>query len=376
MTKAKLPNALCVACVLVISLIVLFSLRKSVVHSQTDHVVISEIQVGKTGKTTDEFVELHNPGATPVSLEGWQLRRKTAAATTSTLLADLHGSIGPHGYFLVAHSDYSNTTVSADSIYSTDSIASNNTILLMDTVSSAPVDKVGYGTAGDKETSDASDPPTGKSIERKAFATSTKDSMKTTGSDGLLGNGQDSDINTDDFLVRDIPDPQNSNSLMEPFIPSPTPTDIPTVSPTPTDSPRQTESPTPSLIPTIAPTETPTPTMTETPTPTLTPSPTLTPTPTMTETPTPTSSPTVTPTSTPTPTQIPVPTATPLPVETPTPTLMLTPTPTHKPPYGLWPIRFWHRHISCKIHYQQVIQKRFSLWIPILRCEVKNNGDR
>lgn len=41
-------------------------------------IIISEIQITGGSKTTkDEFVELYNPGAQPINISGWELRRKT-----------------------------------------------------------------------------------------------------------------------------------------------------------------------------------------------------------------------------------------------------------------------------------------------------------
>ena len=37
------------------------------------HVVISEIQIGKTSAPTDEFVELYNPTNVYINLQGWTL---------------------------------------------------------------------------------------------------------------------------------------------------------------------------------------------------------------------------------------------------------------------------------------------------------------
>jgi hypothetical protein len=411
MTKAKLPSALFFVFILLIISIELFSFSRTIVHSQTSHVVISEIQVGKTGKSTDEFVELYNPTDVSISLEGWQLRRKTASASASTLLANLADSIGPHGYYLIAHTDYSNATVSADRTYTTSSIADNNTILLLNATDALPVDKVGLGSAGDKETATIGNPGSGKSIERKANAFSMKDTMKLSGIDSLLGNGEDTDNNANDFIIRDIPDPQNSNSLSEPVILSPTPTDIPepsdSLTPTPTEEPSETITPTPTpeptgipeFTPTVTPIPTVTPTETLTPTPTPTPEPTVTATPILTPTPTELPTPTVTPepSATPivTPTEIPPTlTVTPEPTETltptptvvvtsPTPTKVLKPTPTPKSKprnnndHEFWSFKFWHDHVVCKISYHEIFSRNHhSIKVPQWRCELKRKDDK
>jgi hypothetical protein len=241
-----------------------------------NHLVISEIQVKTLASASDEFVELYNPTSQAVDITGWQITKKPQSASSETdLVASLSGVIPAHGFFLIA-SDTSLSSGSADVTYdqtSSRTIADNNTISLYSDAGITLVDKVGFGTASDFEGATGSAVPSGKSLERKASSTSTIESM-TTGIEQLEGNGEDSDNNLNDFIIRDNPEPQNSGSAVEP-VPTPTPSDTPT----PTDTP-PTSTPTPTDI---LPTNTPTPTAilpTGTPTPTATQTPTLTPTPT------------------------------------------------------------------------------------------------
>ena len=133
-------------------------------------------------------------------------------------------------------------------------------------------------------------------------------------------------------LPTDTPTPTPSHTPL----PTDTPTPTPSHTPLPTDTPTPSNTPTNTPTPTLTPSNTPTPTLTpsNTPTPTLTPSntPTPTATPTATDTPTntptPTDTPTATPTATDTPTNTPTPTATPTATNTPTPTFTPTATPT------------------------------------------------
>jgi hypothetical protein len=311
------------------------------VLSAADHVVISEIMIGKsgTGQSANEFIELYNPTNTDVSLNNWRLTKKPRlAGQEDDLISTISGTIKSHGYFLIASSDYDGSA-SADQTYQAgdNTVAANNSVLLYGTGGSTLIDKVGMGTAVDTEATSAASPASNKSIERKANASSTVASM-TSGVDMLAGNSEDSDNNSSDFILRDNPEPQNSQSAVEPVptpteIPSDTPTDVPTNTPTetptqtPTETPTPTDTPTPTNTPTPTPTETPSPTPTNTPTPT--PTDTPTPTPTLTPTATPTNTPTPTLTNTPTPTEFPTPTATNTPTLTPsaTPTATLTPTP-------------------------------------------------
>jgi len=184
-----------------------------------DHVVISELQTRGTTSVYDEFIELYNPLSSPVDLTGWRLSRKTAGGSHYNLLTTFPTSTIPaHGYFLIAHpSVYTDTR---DAIYSTaQAIADNNTAVLYDAVLTV-VDMVGMGSATISETATISNPVAGGSIERKAQSTSTSDTMKSGGRDEFRGNGYDSDDNSQDFVLQDSPEPQNSSSSTEiPFGP-------------------------------------------------------------------------------------------------------------------------------------------------------------
>src|SRR3989344_916125 len=211
------------------------------------HVVISEIQIGKTSAPTDEFVELYNPTNSDVSLNSWKLGRRTASGANATdLVSSLTGTIPSHGYFLIASDNYTGSA-SADISYvsSSSSVANNNTIFLHNSTS-ATVDLIGMGTANSSESATIGNPSTNKSTERKANGLSTSVMMSAGGSDEFLGNGEDTDSNADDFLTRSTPDPQNSNSAIEPpLVPTPTPTATPTPTPIPTDTPTPTPTPPP-----------------------------------------------------------------------------------------------------------------------------------
>jgi len=300
------------------------------------HVVISEVQIAGGG-TTDEFVELYNPTSSDVNLTNWQLARKTTAGTSSVLVSTLSGTIKSHGFFLITSSEYDGST-SADMQYSTDeTITSSNTVILYGDAGTTIVDKVGFGSAIDSETATETNPVAGTSRERRANSTSSIASMST-GVDLLLGNGEDTDNNENDFLLRNIPEPQNSSSPLEPVAPTATPTLVPTA--TPTIEPTQT--PTPTMEPTATPTSTLTPTSTPTVTPTVISAPTMTP------TPTPTSAPTTTPTITPTPTS--------------TPTLAPTITPKAFPNFQIICTRTYR-----SFHFFDTV-----IQFPILSCKLAN----
>src|SRR5690606_29455717 len=96
------------------------------------------------------------------------------------------------------------------------------------------IDKLGLGTADDAETSTVDNPATDGSVERKATATSTAESMSVGGADEEGGNGEDTNNNLNDFIIRETSDPQNTIMTETPVDPTSTPT--PTATPTPTPS--------------------------------------------------------------------------------------------------------------------------------------------
>jgi len=162
-------------------------------------VLINEIQIA--GKTTkDEFVELYNPNNVDMNLKGFALKKKNSSGAESNLVsaASFTGTIGSHGFFLIApqaNDDGSKnyTGLAAPDLYYSGknfSLAADNTVLLYD-VSNALLDKVGFGNAKDFETASTVNPDASKSIERKKL-------------------GLDTDNNADDFKISDQISPGGS----------------------------------------------------------------------------------------------------------------------------------------------------------------------
>lgn len=82
--------------------------------AQPGDVLINEVAwAGTEASASDEWLELHNPNSSAVSLEGWHL---TDGGDIQIALA---GSIGPYGYFLLERGDdHTIADISADLIYS------------------------------------------------------------------------------------------------------------------------------------------------------------------------------------------------------------------------------------------------------------------
>lgn len=191
------------------------------------HIVMSEIQIGATGFSTDEFIELHNPTDVPIDITGWQLVKRTASGGAFPLVdAFAAGTIPAHGYFLVAHPTGYRGAIAPDARYTTvNSISADNSVELVNSL--GVVDVVGWGTASHVENASAPTPGSGKSIERKALATSTKETMGEDGADSFRGNGEDTDTNSNDWISRDLPEPQNTTADVE-FVTAPAPIIPPT----------------------------------------------------------------------------------------------------------------------------------------------------
>ena len=181
------------------------------------HVVISEVQItGGSGKSTDEFIELYNPTEAAVSLDGWQLMKKTGSGNEYVLVENFGTVTVPsHSFFLIAHPAGYLGATQPDLYYSsTNSVSSNNTIILVDNDGNE-VDKLGLGSASDFEGEAISNPGSHKSAERKARGDSDAETMVEGGAHYFLGNGEDTNSNKNDFISRSVPEPQNLGSEQE-----------------------------------------------------------------------------------------------------------------------------------------------------------------
>lgn len=167
-------------------------------------IVISELMSAGSGSASDEFVELYNPSPIVVSVSGWTLEYKSATssdtASSWTKKATLSGQIAPGGFYLVAP----RLLYPAADVDWSATLASAGHVRLRD-AAGVVVDKLGYGaTANAAETAPAAAPVAGQSLERLP---------------GRLleggGNGQDTDNNALDFMIRLAPQPQSTQSNLE-----------------------------------------------------------------------------------------------------------------------------------------------------------------
>lgn len=205
----------------------LFIFIQTVSHAEpASHLVISEVQTA--GVTADdEFIELYNPTDHEISLDGWSIQYQSAQGSAyAKKNFESEAVVAPHGFFLIARGDgyVQNTTSPADMLHKSFSLSGDGgTVYIMATTALVPsatatqiIDRLAWGTAG-SETTPAPTPAPKQSIERKAYATSTTE-MLINGLHRAMGNAWDTDNDAQDFIVRTIPEPQNTTSLPEPEI--------------------------------------------------------------------------------------------------------------------------------------------------------------
>lgn len=194
------------------------------------HAVIAEVYGGggnSGSRYKNDFIELYNPTSSPVAMSLWSVQYASASGSFGSANKTIFsGTIAPHGFFLIQEAQGSGGTTNLPAPDAVGGIAmagtSGKVALVSDTVTiSGPadgsvVDFLGYGSANQFEGSGAmASLSNTTSGERKAQASSTPASMSGGGADSLRGNGWDSGNNSGDFVVRVLPDPQNSSSPAE-----------------------------------------------------------------------------------------------------------------------------------------------------------------
>jgi hypothetical protein len=246
--------------------------------ASAEHLVISEVMTGGAS-ASDEFVELYNPTATSLALDGFELVYVTASGATITRKAAWGpgAELDSHRHVLVANEAGIFAGV-ADMTYAGGLAATGGSMALRAVAAPTGVDAVGWGTAASSwlEGQPAPAPPAGSSLERLPG--------------GPLGSGQDSEDNVVDFVVRSAPDPQNSASPPAPdaspsgspgashspagSIPASPSSSLGAQTPSPTPGPSSSAAdPSPTSIPSISPTPEPTPDPSATPASTPSPAP-------------------------------------------------------------------------------------------------------
>src|SRR5262249_4593244 len=107
---------------------------------------INEFSTGVAGAAANEFVELFNPGSTPVDLSGYKLAYRSAAGTSDVVLATIPATttIAASGYYLFGGSAYAGSAT-PDQTFTT-GLASSGGGLGLRSADGNLVDSVGYGS--------------------------------------------------------------------------------------------------------------------------------------------------------------------------------------------------------------------------------------
>jgi hypothetical protein len=200
-------------------------------------VVISEVAwAGTAASSSDEWIELWNPGAADVDLTGWML------TDGGDIHADLGGTIGAGGFYLLERSD--DTTVSdipADRIYTGVLSNSGESLFLYD-----PTGKIADSANGDGGSWPAGQAASAAAIERTGDGSASDSSWCT--NDGVHRSGLDAGGNP----IHGTPRQSFSGFCAVPT-PSRTPDRTSTSTPTLTGTGTATETGTPTTTPTTAP---------------------------------------------------------------------------------------------------------------------------
>lgn len=137
-------------------------------------VVISEFQTAGTSSASQEYVSIYNNSSVEVDISGWCLQYVTASGATTTNLACLPASaqtetvIPPQHYVTFATNEYViATSIPSDYVFSAGLAATGGHLRLVDAQNpKQQIDKVGWGTAANPETSAITAPGPGERVER------------------------------------------------------------------------------------------------------------------------------------------------------------------------------------------------------------------
>lgn len=179
--------------------------------------VISEIYMDALDETNSEFVELYNPTNSDIDLSGYTFGNTSSAGNEYENGVIPNGTIiKAKGYFLIGDasvlSDGMGYWANPDIVVPL-TVANDNGAYWIKDDSGNVVDRVSWGSNIYGEgTPFPSNPPVGASLERLA----NDGSNPLPGEAGeFSGNGWDTNNNAADFVIRTMPEPQNSNASTE-----------------------------------------------------------------------------------------------------------------------------------------------------------------
>lgn len=183
---------------------------------------ISEVKAESTTNNQDEFIEIYNFSDLNINIatDTFFLHIRNGATDTAKTLTLRRNQIPSFGYYLICSASHYSGTVACDATYDSSAIdiTPNSAVYISATSSTSTalrIDLLGMGSAEIFEAATTASLMAGKSFERKAHPNSSTSTMAMGGSDEFKGNGFDTNNNSLDFLLRDIPQPQNSLSPRE-----------------------------------------------------------------------------------------------------------------------------------------------------------------
>jgi hypothetical protein len=183
--------------------IMIFAAPIAIAQEVPLHVVISAVYPDAYDEYNSEWIELYNPTADDVDIEGWTI--DTATKPSEATIPDV--MIPAHGFYLIADKGFStgkdNSSWPNADLEAEIRLRNNDGWCRLNN-SGSFVDTVGWGTATTNETKNADKPAQGESIERNPLK------------DGYAP-CKDTNNNFVDFDLQDTPTPKNSSSpKMEP----------------------------------------------------------------------------------------------------------------------------------------------------------------
>ncbi|PIU46056.1 MAG: hypothetical protein COS95_00575, partial [Ignavibacteriales bacterium CG07_land_8_20_14_0_80_59_12] len=162
----------------------------------------------------DEFVELYNPTSSPVDLTGWSVLTQNATGGNPDTV-QLGGVLLAHRFLLIGDAEMISVP---DYPLANFSLTNSGGSIILRDASQQTIDALGWGSPLVKEGNPCgSSLPDASSLERKASASSTAQTLGPGGSEELNGNGCDTDNNANDFVIQTAVSPQNSASPAEPL---------------------------------------------------------------------------------------------------------------------------------------------------------------
>lgn len=193
--------------------------------------LLVEIQTGSTGSASEEFIELYYDGDQPLDLSTYTVQYFSASATnfeTPSRSIALSGTLYSHGRYLLASSGY--LTAQANTAFSATLAKTGGHLRLVSNNNGQLIvhDLLGWGAASVPDTTAATAPNGGESLQRKLSA------------DGTY---QDTDDNNHDFVISLIPTPESANPAPLPVEEDPTPP----IDPVPDPIPELPPDPTPDI---------------------------------------------------------------------------------------------------------------------------------